>query len=211
MRQSDCINLKPAINLKHAIRNAKNLGLPLTHFVTINFTLTHGGPGIASSAFEKLRDNYFNKWVRRPSRLSGLSPSAPAYAWVFENPDDVLNLHWIVHVPNGRQLDFEGKLPAWLERVTGGAFTDKALHVRLVDDPGLAALYMLKGADARYAELCRFRHEPQGWFIGNRSGISRSLNRTARKRAGIKAGRFVPLWKIRLERQQAGQTPTAAL
>lgn len=192
MRPSRHINIKPASNLKQAIQHAAQLGLPLTHFVSVNFTLTHCPPEQACEAFERLRDNHFCKWVRRPSRRNARTAAPPAYAFVFENPHDVLNLHWAVHVPRPRWQEFESKAPEWLERVTGGPLAPGACHIRLIDDPGFTYMYMLKGANPLYLDLLKLRFEDQGTVHGQRSGVSRSLNRAARKRAGINGRRYTP-------------------
>ena len=189
-RATECITIATASNIRVATNAAEAMGLPLTHFVTITFALTACGTEKGVRAFAKLRNAYFNKWVARKRVKASWTPTQPAHIWVFENPDDFLHTHWAVHIPAGAEAEFMRKLYRWLEIVTGGPLGEGALDVRPVDDASRLALYMLKGADERYTQYSRIRHEPQGTMQERRCGVSRALNRTARKEAGINGQRM---------------------
>ena len=188
-KRSTAIQVKSASNIRVAMNVAEEMGLPLTHFITINFGLTECPPEQAVAAFGKIRTNHFGKWVLRPAANSNRGSVPPAHIWVFENPDEIMYVHWAVHVPPGGESDFESRLPKWVERATGGTVADGALDMRPVHDVGRLALYFLKGADEAYTTYSNIRYEPQGVIEGRRFGVSRSLNRTARKKAGIRGRR----------------------
>jgi hypothetical protein len=75
-RTSTHIGGKAAQTLYYAVgEQAARIGWPLTILVTINYAATSLGPRLAPAAFQKLRQNYFNKWIKRPRRRCG--PAAP--------------------------------------------------------------------------------------------------------------------------------------
>ena len=168
---------------------ADEMGLPLTHFVTINLTMLSCSVDEGKAAFFKLRNNRFGKWVTRKRVASTWNASAISDTWVFENPNDKMNVHWAVHIPEGGETVFCQKMPEWLMAVTGGPFMDGALDIRPIHDVSRLSLYMLKGASPQYTDFANIRHEPQGVIDDRRGGVSRSLNRAARKKAGINGQR----------------------
>ncbi len=187
--KSDVIKPASASNIRVAMNAANEMGLPLTHFVTINFNHTVCLPEQCLDAFRSLCNNRFAKWVTRERVRASWQPSQPAYVWVFENPDGVLHVHWAVHIPTGAEPDFLRRMPIWLQTVTGGPVEAAALDIRPVDDISRLSLYFLKGADTRYTTFANILHVPQGTTEGRRMGVSRALNRTARKAAGINGQR----------------------
>lgn len=116
----------------YTTQQAARLGLPLSHFVTINFAQTAVDPRAAVACFSTLRRNDFNKWATRPGKDSG--PAVPpTYAFAFENvrdgipfetmepgDDHNVHVHWSVHIPPARAFDFEQQLFRWVEARTGG-------------------------------------------------------------------------------------------
>lgn len=190
MTTSECIKVAMASNIRVAINAAEAMGLPLTHFVTINFTHTYCEPIEGVRAFRELRNNRFSKWVTRPRKKATWLPSQAAHVWVVENPDDLTHVHWVVHIPAGAEAEFERLMPKWLRAVTGGPFADGALDIKPVHDPSRLALYMLKGAAEGYTTYANILSVPQGKVDGRRCGVAHALNRTARKAAGINGQRM---------------------
>jgi hypothetical protein len=193
-RVSHHIQRKPASNLIHAIRVAQALKTPLNQFVTINFAHTRCPPALVSQQFEKLRDNYFCPWLRRSKRpRARVKP--PAYVWVVENAGGCAAVHWLVHIPKGRVTDFKKRLVDWLAVIAGEVSCVSALHVRHARRPLGAGKYMLKGMDPVYAPFFRIRYEAQGVVHGKRSGFSRGLGPTARRK--IQTAGLLPMAKRR--------------
>lgn len=184
MRKNTVIQVKPASNLRVAMNVAAEMGYPLTHYVVINFGLTTCTLGGEIIAFARLRE-MFSKWVKRGS----LAALRPAHTWAFENPNGIMHVNWAVHVPKGREAAFEACLSRWLIRTTGGSYPSNAVCIRTIYDAGRLSLYFLKGAHEAYTTYSNIRHEPQGEISGRRSGVARSLNRNARKSAGISGKR----------------------
>lgn len=103
--------------------------------------------------------------------------------------------------------DFKERLPAWLEKVTGGVHCPSALHIRTAKTPRGAVKYMVKGIDPIYAELYRIEHSDQGKVIGNRSNFSRCLGPSTRRRLQAD-GRMRPTRRIGLPRRGAEARPS---
>lgn len=190
MSSSECIKIAMASNMRVAINAAEAMGLPLTHFVTINFEHTHCTPAEGLQAFRELRNNRFGKWVTRARKRAAWQPTQAAHVWVVENPDDLTHVHWAVHIPAGAEAEFERLMPKWLKAVTGGPFAEGALDITPIHDASRLALYMLKGATEAYTTFANIIHAPQGWVDGRRCGVAHALNRTARKAAGINGQRM---------------------
>ncbi len=182
-RRTTSINRVPASNVHHAIRIAeKALGMPLNLFVTINFSKTSLRPEDVSKKFARLRSNYFGPWVRRPPKSEPQRPVAPTYAWVIENGGDVLNAHWLVHVPPARQSAFRRRLCGWLKAVAGEIRCESAIDIKPAHAPIGACRHMLKGINPAYADFFGINHVPQGVVTGKRAGTSENLGMTAKKR-----------------------------
>lgn len=190
MTHSECIKIAMASNIRVAMNAAEAMGLPLTHFVTINFAHTACSAREGLTAFRALRNNRFGKWVTRARKRAAWQPTQAAHVWVIENPDDLTHVHWAVHIPAGAEAEFERLMPKWLKAVTGGPFQDGALEIVPVYDPSRLALYMLKGAAEAYTTYANIFNVPQGWVDGRRCGVAHALNRTARKSAGINGQRM---------------------
>lgn len=180
-RVSQHIQRKPASNLINAIKVAEALKTPLNQFVTINFAHTRCPSQLVSQQFEKLRDNFFCPWLRRSKRQKARA-KPPAYVWVVENAGGCLNVHWLAHIPKGRVRDFRKRLVDWLAAVAGEVSCTSAIHIRYAPRPLGAGKYMLKGMDPIYAPFFCIQHIPQGVVHGKRSGFSRGLGPTVRRK-----------------------------
>lgn len=190
LRRSHVINRKPASNLWHSFNHATGTGRDFTLHVTLNFAHTDCPPDEMSRRFRRLLDEKFGPWWRRPSRYLRLGPQgSPAYAWVAEHVNDQPNIHWVVHIPLNRRADFERRLPKWLAAITGGTVGDAAIKVDPIYNPRGLRFYILKGCDDVFARMAKIEQKPQGLIVGKRSGVSRSLQRTARHRANYRPGR----------------------
>lgn len=186
-RSSSWINRKPASNLHHSVALAKRIGLPFTHFITINFSRTNCRPEEVSACFARIRIT-FGFWVRRPSRNSNLPAAQPTYAWTIEAVGNMA-VHMLVHIPDGRAADLTDRLYRWLEKVTGGVHDASAIHVEPAYNPVGARRYMMKGIDPHYAAFYGIDAVPQGTVQGRRSGFSRNVGPTVRRRL-ISEGRY---------------------
>ena len=143
-RMSDLIGLLPSRNLHLGVRLARAIGLDLNQFVTFNFSQTACAPETADLAFAKLRAS-FGKWARRPEKSRRMVSVPPTFVWVIENANDILNAHWIVHVPADRQAEFAANLPRWFEAAVGNVYSEKAIKIKTVTNAEGLKAYLLKG------------------------------------------------------------------
>lgn len=200
-KQSMHIGGKAAQTNYYAHEQARRIGFPLTHVVTINFALTRIDPKQAVASFAKLRRHHFNKWARRPGARQGPA-FPPTYLFVFENardgvayfslePGDAHNVHvhWQVHIPAQRLADFKDQIWRWVEMTTGGITGGaETIHIAPLDRP---TGYLLKGALPAWLGLYGRgqKHEPQGLIVGHRRAeTSRNLGPTARRAADQERG-----------------------
>ncbi|MFG1359571.1 hypothetical protein [Xanthobacter pseudotagetidis] len=108
----------------------------------------------------------------------------PTFAWVLENGGNVIAAHWLVHLPEGRVMDFSARLPVWLGAVTGADARAVApvIHMRPAYRPRGARKYMLKGIEPGIARCYGIRPEDQGTVDGKRTGVSQSLCPSTKRR-----------------------------
>jgi hypothetical protein len=180
-RQSDLIGYNPSRNIHLGIRLASMIGLDLNLFVTFNIGLTACNPEFADRAFAKLRAA-FGKWANRPAKAQTMTAIPPTFVWVIENPNECLNAHWLVHVPQKRQAEFRRNLPKWLEAAMGEVYSEKAIKVKPITSAEGLKAYLLKGLHPALARTFGIRHEYQGWVFGRRAGHSRNLGPVQVKR-----------------------------
>jgi hypothetical protein len=191
-RQSHFINRKPASHLYHAIRTAEAVGTPLNTFVTINFALTTCRPHAASKTFEQLRRGYFTLWLRRAAKRTHLETRPSAYVWVLENAGGCLALHWLLYIPERLAIEFEAKLPYWLQAVGIDLQSPNAIKSVPAYAPRGLGRYMLKGIDPFYAAFYGVEHRSQGVVQGKRSGFSRGIGPCVRAKIRAAAGQTPP-------------------
>ena len=203
-RRSRRIGYKGAQTLYYAIgEQAERIELPLTQYITINFTLAGIKPEIAVDVFRALRSNHFAKWARRPGRNNG-KPFQPAFAYYFENERDGtaftetgtdkphnVHVHWLVHVPSQRLFDLAGRLHSWLDALCGHITPEGAIDITAITDIRGLRKYGLKGTDQVWAKHFGADYKDQGVIIGGRrTGTSLNLGPSARikldKAQGIK-------------------------
>ncbi|GMN03921.1 hypothetical protein MTsPCn3_26520 [Erythrobacter sp. MTPC3] len=213
MKTTSFISVAAARALYHACRFAlpqggwqsrngcppSNVSAPvaLNLMVTIQWNLTKTG----KDHFAELRNQRFCRWLRTRCEQLGIS-IAPHHAYAREKN----HVHWLVHVPEQLVAEFKDLVPRWitsLEHKGKGSriraenhdpAPDGAVKIHRVRNSVAARKYLLKGISPR--DAFRFgikRVETQGVVVGRRTGVSRTLGRAARKRAGYKSQR--PLWQ----------------
>ena len=185
MRKTVHINRKQAANFAPAIRLADKLALPLNRFVTFSFAHLPCSEDEVSQRFSNLRAQRFGPLLNRPPRNKGLLPSRPAFLWVIENAG-CLNVHWLVHVPDKRQREFEARLAGWVEEIFGPMQHETAVKVQQSYNPKGCSLYMLKGMDPYLAHFYGVEPEDQGCVTGKRCGVSISLGPSETRKHGTR-------------------------
>jgi hypothetical protein len=192
-RVSHHIKRRPAVNVHHAERYSRVIGLALNRFVTINFTHTTCEAARVSRIFRKLLTQRFAPWLRRAKKSRRVIP--PTYIWTMEAAGGQVAIHWLVHIPRGLRQAFERKLAEWLAALTGAEPGPQAIRIKPIYNPVGLRRYILKGTEPIWAAHLNVTHVDQGVTIGKRSGFSENLGPTARKRGGYKPKRMRPCAK----------------
>ena len=187
------IGQKAAQTLYYAELQARRIGFPITLSITINFSLLGVRPDQATKMFGHIRNRRFAPWARRPSARHGTWSCPPTYSYGFENsrggvaftnPDGEHNVHvhWAAHVPEPRQQDFRDRLHDWVTEIASSQdWPENALKVKLIEVPGLVAVYPVKGASRLIAEFYGKEHEPQGFIFGRRTGTTLNIGPAKRR------------------------------
>jgi hypothetical protein len=193
VRSSTHIGYKAAQTLYYAVgEQAERIGLPLTHLITLNFSMTSIPPEDASNAFQRLRRSHFNKWATRP-RLRAGAAFVPTYAYIFENERDGIpfnviapgephnvHVHWLAHIPARRLHDLTLRLHGWLDAISEALCPAGTIDIRPIGNSKGLRRYGMKGVQETWAGRFGVTHEPQGLILGRRSGTSTNLGRKAR-------------------------------
>ncbi len=190
------IGYKAAQTLYYAEEQAERIGLPLNTSVTINLSLLGIQPRLAVATFGKFRNQRFSPWSRRPGSRLIARAAVPTYSYGFENsrdgvafmdPDGEHNVHvhWAVHVPPARSMEFGHQLHIWMvEMASGSDWPDNAYKIQKVDNPGKVASYPNKGAAmavAKHFGVPEDKVAAQGVIVGKRTGTTRNIGPTARR------------------------------
>jgi len=202
LKKTTLIGAKAAQTNYYADMQAKRIGLPVNFRVTINFNLLRIAPEDVCRVFAKVRNERFGKWVSRPRKGAGKS-APPTYHYGFENrvgkivyldvgeglPHNI-HVHWSMHIPLGRERAFEADMDAWINEIYGGSdWPANALMIEAITY-GAPARYLNKGAREdiaqRYGALGEIA--AQGAVLGTRSGTSRNLGPTQRRRVDALKG-----------------------
>jgi hypothetical protein len=169
------------------------LGYPLnTYVLHLRVGGHHAAPAMGRIV-HKFRD-----WLIRLKRL-GRVTCPPVYAITFENPPpgSLMHANWMVHVPPGREAEFEKKLVMWATRVLG-PLGPGDLDIQPIDQRYTKRLakYVVKGTNPQYARhfFLEKMISDQGEVIGKRAGVSQAIGLRARKRASFHPGHrsYVP-------------------
>ncbi len=165
------------------------LGVPLNRHATISFSQAEIRPEDASKALQKLIAQRFSPWLRRHKK--NRSAIQPTYVWVIEAANDILAAHLAVHIPSGLRREFENKLVTWVRQQSPANDIGSSVKTtRIYNITGLKR-YLLKGADAHWARLCKINPIPQGEVMGQRAGHSRNLGPVARREQGYRSRRAI--------------------
>jgi hypothetical protein len=187
-RITNQINRKPASNIHHATRYAQIIGFPLNRHSTITFSDVGIAPEQASKALQKIIAERFSPWLRRHRKTKGRVN--PTYVWVIEAVNGTLAAHLAVHIPKGLVREFSRKLNDWVMEQATDEDVGAAVKVTPIYNITGLKRYLLKGADAQWAKMCKITPIYQGAVLGKRAGHSRSLGPIARKANGYRPRKF---------------------
>jgi hypothetical protein len=131
----------------------------------------------------------FRDWLRRHDHPA-------AYLWVREGVSGD-HAHILLHLPPGLRLSLSLQ---WTARASGAPYVvgaAKTLPIRGADDPAgtryaqnleRVVNYVMKGAVPAVAAQLDIRRRAQGRLYGKRCGVSRSLDRRARRGGNAPSG-----------------------
>lgn len=188
MRKNRVISVKQSSNIRVGMNAAKDMGHTFTDWLVINFSNSDcNDEHVAKEIFRHLRNQRFCKWITRPPRRDEFAPTKPVDVFVWEKPNGILHVNWAMCLPQAASSLLEEKVRGWLAQ-TGYEFDERAVHRKRVTNPAGLALYFLKGSDEKY-DPQKINHSDQGEIYGRRASLSRALNRTARKAAGVRVPR----------------------
>jgi len=190
-RVSEVISARQADELWVAGDFARQIGQPLSAFLTVHWTNCPAGQDQSVQDRQGRIQTCIRRWLER--RNVDL-----AAVWVIEDGPigSGLHSHMLLHVPPEHMCEFAKMLPKW----TGAPAIDKVTwptakaHTVAVGDEGAWMLdrvydhgaglrrYILKGCADRFLKY-GIRHQPQGKIRGKRCGFSNSLGPVARARA----------------------------
>lgn len=189
LRRSQHINRHPAVNIHHARRFTGARGAPLNWMVTINFGLGGVEPNEASYVLQRLLAQRFAPWLRRAAVND--NDLKPTYVWSLEAPHGVVSAHLLMHLPPKLARGFRGRMTGWLKTLAGNPIPARAIHVQPIHNEVGLTRYILKGIKPAWADHLEIEPIAQGEIIGKRSGFSRNLGPSARRRAGYKPKRHL--------------------
>lgn len=181
------------------IKSTATIGVRLNLFITINYDLTITGVDL----FDELRNERVCQWLRTRGKALGVK-FEPTYLFVREAG----HVHWCLHVPEPLIPEFLDLLPRWVTSLEhkGSETRIRAVNHapapkgvvdvrRIYNSPSLCK-YMLKGIESEHAARFGVKDvSDQGLVVGRRTGCSRNIGRTARKRAGYKPLRYFKRYK----------------
>jgi hypothetical protein len=188
-RVSHFINRRPGANFHHATRVSERIGLPLNHFITINFTSAGARPDLAVQLLQKMITQRFSPWLRRTAKTEMEVP--PTYVWCMEAAAGQMSAHMLLHMPDCLMPEFTLRLHQWLSRLLGIEVISPSV-LKIVSVYNLIGVrrYLLKGIDPAWAGHLGINPVNQGKVVGKRSGFSRNLGPVARKRVGYRPRRM---------------------
>jgi len=187
--------------LYHSIKLSEDLGFPLNTQITISFKDIDVCSDSIGELFSKLRRERYCKWASRPNK--GKNKFTPAYAFTFENAlgekeyntieDGNNNIHvnWLVHIPPDRMHEFRNIVWDWVSTVFGEPKSGKAIHIQEITfTPKKLMGYAMKGAPQKFLNFYGSgqTHIPQGYIPWRRTGTSRNLGPTSRRRFDTQNG-----------------------
>lgn len=171
------IKRKAAASLLHSPRTACAIGRPLNTFVTINFWQFGVSPENAYETFKQLRDGHFQRWsAYKPVGFNFARNGPPTYSWAMEAPNQLVHLHWMLHIANAQKHAFRVALNKWLKHLLRtDAIPDGAIDIRPAHNPEGLKLYLAKGIDPALGKQWNIKPIQSGMVATRRSGTSRNL------------------------------------
>jgi hypothetical protein len=97
------------------------------------------------------------------------------------------NTHILVHVPPGREADFDAAFLRALEP-EGGVNDERAIKFQRAGGPMGKLRYMFEGLVPKDGKAVGIRPKFQGEIVGKRCGMTQNLNRGARRRWQTRRG-----------------------
>lgn len=177
------IGYAQTLNGFHATRYATSRGRPLTRMVSINFTRLQVPEEACGAMFRTLRDRVARAWKYADEQGEDLGSFD--YILAHENPGARRNVHWAVHVPADHTDWFDRTVRQRLAKLAGRPLPQGTIEFTEISTPGNTAKYILKGVNRTYVDHFHMRNwaSDQGVVSGRRFATSRSIGRTARRRA----------------------------
>lgn len=146
---------------------------PLNVFITIAFVHTAAGDAEANKTFARLRDCVGKSFARWGGEYSGL--------YVFEAKGG-LHVHWAAHCPPSILPQFDQLLHRQLRPRSAAAIL---IRQRWRGERDRLMRYLVKGTDWVTARRVKAWAMRQGIVDFKRCGISQSIGKAARRRAGF--------------------------
>ena len=200
-RVSRSLSLKQCIEIWDALHRAVELNMPITRFLTINWSLLginarQGGQ--ATSRLLKLASDWVRvrgyNWAWAYFREAGFKKTNRIESEVFTNN----HVHIFYHVPDAIINGFKKQLRIWLKEIGGGKIKSKAYKTRSIGDnlttyyrnheyyirqlEKEAFPYALKGGEKLAVQYFKNKYdispkwiEAGGSIIGKRCGRSNNL------------------------------------
>lgn len=170
-----------AINALHARRFAMEIGLPLNVMVSINWSLLGVTEYGSTALFKELKTRVRRAWRHR--FLTGQETAGFAYVEVQENPDGKNHTHWVFHANEINIEWYQSIIEQRLEKLCGISLPKKVVKFTRIETGGSLFKYLFKGISPAYSKMLYIDAKDQGTVYGQRTGVSRNISITARKRA----------------------------
>jgi len=188
-RRTVHISHRTTQNIYRAIDYATHIGRPLNRYVVIRIHGDSSGGGAAAPLMLRKLARKFCNWLRR-LKQTGREDCPPIYTGIIENPPGkTAHVNWMVHVPHGREKEFEKKLAMWARRILGNVNAGD-IDAQPIDANTVKRLakYVTKGTNPAYARHFYLEDiiADQGEVIGKRAGASVAIGNAARKRADFR-------------------------
>jgi hypothetical protein len=176
------VGRRAAENVLHSVRFTADQGAPINTLITISFEALGIEESVADRVFQELHGRVLRAW--RHLLHTNRVPRQVVGAYCHANPAGSRHVHWLAHVPPVSFEIFEAVVSKFLRKVVGRFDLGDALHIKRVDTPGSVAKYVLRGIDPYFADYLHIEAANEGFVLGRRTGVSRSISKAARKRAG---------------------------
>ena len=176
-KTTSTISMAQAVNVSEANNHARHIGMELNVFATIHWALAPS-PRSEADRLQNMLDCY-KSWMGRQSLK-------PTYVYVRERGKAKGDhVHLLIHIPNRARAKFTRLLKGWVCGDSGN-LDPRAIDVRPIRKGTTFPLkkYLLKGGDKEVRQSYRAPWRgSQGRIVGKRVGVSRNIDRAARRSA----------------------------